>query len=119
MNFGWIKGLTASLKSPYAVSRSAFTIVWSKMACPSELLKNSISRFAPAMRFAIFASSSVPRPRSRSSSSSKLGGWMKRNSGFGTVFQALLTNCTPCTSMSKMQTFPSSHTDWTDPLLVP
>ena len=118
-NFGVISGATTSFNSPKAFSRSSFTIVASKSVWPAALLKNSISRAAPAMRFATFAPSSVPRPRKRASSASMLVGCTKRNNGWGSVLHALATDWTPCTSMSRTQTWPFFATARTAAWLVP
>ena len=79
-------------------------------------MRASISPLALARRLAILSSVSVPRPRNRFSSSSKLGGDTKTY----VPGSFALRHCRqPCTSMSRMQILPVFRTDSTAAMLVP
>lgn len=100
--------------SAYAFSRSSLTMTRSKNPGSSVF---AISLAALAMRTAMDASFSVPRPRRRLSSYSTLGGLTNRNRAF--KLAAFLQISAPCTSMSRMQIFPWSATAATAASEVP
>lgn len=83
-----------SFTSWYALSRSSFTMIFSCGA--SGLFAKSISASACFSRLRMASSLSVPRPRSRCSSTSLEGGLKNKKRGRGNVgwFATCLTPCT-------------------------
>mmetsp|Transcript_42212 Transcript_42212/g.83117 ORF Transcript_42212/g.83117 Transcript_42212/m.83117 type:complete len:204 (-) Transcript_42212:954-1565(-) len=109
---------SCSTSSAYASSRESFTITSSMLPFSRP---NSISPLAAASRSSIFSGVSVPRWESRDFKSARVGGAMKMKwgcSGMEVDGQAL-TLLHPCTSMSRMHTFPSPATSFTEAKLVP